>query len=58
MRQRREDDARVAWEKALDEDPPEHEVWYGYAELCLFLGREEDYLARPAGLACEVRRDE
>jgi eukaryotic-like serine/threonine-protein kinase len=44
IRQGRLDDARVAWEKALDESPPRQEVWYGYAELCLFLGREEEYL--------------
>ena len=43
LRQVRWDDARIAWAKALDEGPPEHEDWYGYAELCLFLGRESDY---------------
>ena len=37
-------DAWVAWETALDDDPSEHDAWYGYAEFCLFLGREEDYL--------------
>jgi serine/threonine-protein kinase len=40
---------RAAWEKVLERDPPDHDSWYGYAELCLFLGREEDYrLARQA----------
>jgi len=34
---------RAAWHKALQHNPPQHEAWYGYAELCLFLGREEDY---------------
>jgi serine/threonine-protein kinase len=34
---------RAAWEKLLKRDPPDHESWFGYAELCLFLGREEDY---------------
>jgi serine/threonine-protein kinase len=34
---------RAAWEKYLERDPPDHDSWYGYAELCLFLGREEDY---------------
>ncbi len=52
MRQGRDDDARIAWGKALDEDPSEHDAWYGYAELCLYLGREEDYLhARRALIA-------
>src|SRR5262249_60886367 len=37
------EEVRAAWEKHLEHDPPDHESWYGYAELCLFLGREEDY---------------
>ncbi len=37
------EEARAAWEKSLERDPPEHEAWYGYAELCLFLGNEEAY---------------
>src|SRR5262249_53566182 len=24
-------------------DPLEHNAWFGYAELCLFLGREDEY---------------
>ena len=52
MRQGRADEARVAWEKALDASPAGHDAWYGYAEFCLFLGREEDYRrARRALLA-------
>jgi serine/threonine-protein kinase len=35
--------ARVAWAKTLARDPPDHGAWFGYAELCLFLGREDDY---------------
>jgi eukaryotic-like serine/threonine-protein kinase len=37
------EEARAAWEKILELDPPDHDSWYGYAELCLFLGREDDY---------------
>jgi serine/threonine-protein kinase len=37
------EEARAAWEKSVERDPPEHEAWYGYAELCLFLGNEEAY---------------
>ena len=37
------EEARAAWEKLLEPDPPDHDSWYGYAELCLFLGREDDY---------------
>jgi serine/threonine-protein kinase len=32
-----------AWKKALEADPPGHAAWFGYAELCLFLGREAEY---------------
>jgi serine/threonine-protein kinase len=34
---------RAAWEKLLEQNPPDHDSWFGYAELCLFLGREDDY---------------
>jgi tetratricopeptide (TPR) repeat protein len=37
------EDARAAWEKLLERDPAHHDPWYGYAELCLFLGRTDDY---------------
>jgi serine/threonine-protein kinase len=43
MRLGRLKDARVAWKAALEADPPDHDAWYGYAELCLFLGDEEEY---------------
>jgi serine/threonine-protein kinase len=43
MRQGRADEARVAWQAALQASPPEHAAWYGYAEYCLFLGEEEEY---------------
>jgi serine/threonine-protein kinase len=37
------DEARAAWEKLLELNPADHGSWYGYAEFCLFLGREDDY---------------
>src|SRR5439155_22654073 len=37
------EEARAAWEKFLERDPPDHESWYGYAQLCLFLGNEGAY---------------
>jgi tetratricopeptide (TPR) repeat protein len=43
MRQGRLEEARVAWQRALEGDPLDHNAWFGYAELCLFLGREDDY---------------
>ncbi len=43
IRQRRLAEARTAWQKAIDADPPEHAAWFGYAELCAFLGDEDDY---------------
>ncbi len=43
------EEARVAWERLLEEKPPDHQSWYGYAQLCLFLGKEREYrLARKA----------
>src|SRR5262249_54308899 len=32
------EEARAAWEKFLHRNPPEHEAWDGYAQLCIFLG--------------------
>jgi tetratricopeptide (TPR) repeat protein len=43
LRQGRREEARVAWETALYGNPLDHNAWYGYAELCLFLGREDEY---------------
>jgi serine/threonine protein kinase/tetratricopeptide (TPR) repeat protein len=34
---------RLAWQKELATNPPEHEPWFGYAELCLFLGENDEY---------------
>lgn len=51
VRQGRWDEARVAWATILAGDPPgHHDWWYGYAELCLFLGREDDYRAARTAL--------
>jgi serine/threonine-protein kinase len=43
FRMGRPEEARMAWEKALEAGPPEHDAWFGYAELCLFLGKIEEY---------------
>jgi tetratricopeptide (TPR) repeat protein len=52
MGQGRLEEARVAWQTALEANPVDHNVWHGYAELCLFLGREDEYRrARQALLA-------
>jgi serine/threonine-protein kinase len=34
---------RAVWQVQLLEDPPNHDDWYGYAELCLLLGFEDFY---------------
>jgi serine/threonine-protein kinase len=48
----RGDEARAAWQRSLEADPPEHEAWDGYPEFCLFFGREDEYRrARRALLA-------
>ena len=36
-------EARAAWKEELAADPPKHDDWFGYAELCLFLGDEAEY---------------
>jgi tetratricopeptide (TPR) repeat protein len=43
LRQGRLEEARVAWRTALEGDPLDHNAWFGYAELCLFLGRTDEY---------------
>jgi serine/threonine-protein kinase len=43
LREGRMEEARVAWKAALDTNPLDHNAWHGYAELCLFLGRKDDY---------------
>jgi tetratricopeptide (TPR) repeat protein len=41
--QARREEARVAWKTVLLGNPLDRNAWYGYAELCLFLGREDEY---------------
>ncbi len=43
LRQGRLEEARVAWRTALEGNPLDHNAWFGYAELCLFLGRQDEY---------------
>jgi serine/threonine-protein kinase len=43
MRQGRGQEVQAGWRKALEANPPGHDAWFGYAELCLFLGQEEEY---------------
>jgi serine/threonine-protein kinase len=43
IRQGRLDEALSAWQAALALKPDNHDAWYGYAELCLYLGREDRY---------------
>jgi serine/threonine-protein kinase len=43
MRQGRGQEVQLSWRKLLEGQPPEHDAWFGYAELCLFLGQQEEY---------------
>jgi serine/threonine-protein kinase len=43
MDQGKLEEARAAWEQILEQGPSYHDAWYGYAELCLFLGKEDAY---------------
>ncbi|HEY2588778.1 MAG TPA: hypothetical protein VGI81_23755, partial [Tepidisphaeraceae bacterium] len=36
-------EARAAWQEELAAHPPAHDEWFGYAELCLFLGDQDEY---------------
>jgi serine/threonine-protein kinase len=37
------EEVRLKWKKTLEADPAGHDAWFGYAELCLFLGDEAEY---------------
>jgi serine/threonine-protein kinase len=39
----RGEEVRREWKKSLEADPPRHDAWFGYAELCLFLGNVAEY---------------
>jgi serine/threonine-protein kinase len=39
----RAEEARYEWERELALGPAEHDAWYGYAELCLFLAKDAEY---------------
>jgi serine/threonine-protein kinase len=39
-------EVQAAWREQLDAGPPNHDVWFGYAELCLFLYETEYRRAR------------
>src|SRR5262249_26963759 len=43
MRQGREREVQTQWRTALEANPPGHDAWFGYAELCLYLGPTEEY---------------
>jgi len=43
MQRGRLEDVRQVWEQALELRPSKHDDWYGYAELCAYLGRKEEY---------------
>jgi eukaryotic-like serine/threonine-protein kinase len=43
LRHGRGQEALEGWRKVLEANPPEPDAWFGYAELCLFLGQHEAY---------------
>jgi eukaryotic-like serine/threonine-protein kinase len=43
LRLGRGEEVRLIWKNTLDANPPEYDAWDGYAELCLFLGHEDEY---------------
>jgi serine/threonine-protein kinase len=43
MRQGRGQEVLAEWRTDLDANPPGHESWFGYAELCLYLQQPDEY---------------
>jgi tetratricopeptide (TPR) repeat protein len=39
----RMEEGRATWERLLETNPPDHDTWNGYAQLCLHLGNEPAY---------------
>jgi serine/threonine-protein kinase len=37
------EEGRVVWEKFLEANPPDHDSWNGYPQLCLYVGNERAY---------------
>jgi eukaryotic-like serine/threonine-protein kinase len=37
------EEARAIWEQMLAGNPPDHDQWYGYAQLCLMLRKDDEY---------------
>jgi serine/threonine-protein kinase len=37
------EEARLIWQKNLRRDPFDHASWFGYPQLCLFLGNEAEF---------------
>ena len=45
----RRNEVWAEWQRFLRSKPADHNAWFGFAELCLFLGRKEEYeVARQA----------
>jgi serine/threonine-protein kinase len=49
------EDARATWAKALRAGTPEHDAWFGYAELCLFLGKKDEFRSARTELLARFR---
>jgi serine/threonine-protein kinase len=46
-------EVRADWREELAARPPAHDDWFGYAELCLFLGDEAEYRRARHGLLAQ-----
>jgi serine/threonine-protein kinase len=55
LRQGRLEEAQAAWRKAIDAGPLEHDAWFGFAELCLFLGKMDEYQRARSELLARFR---
>src|SRR6202043_780642 len=50
-------EARSDWKEELAAHPPNHDDWFGYAELCLFLGDEAEYRRARSDLLAQFGTD-
>ena len=55
MRLGRGQEVRLDWRRLSTPTRPSHDAWYGYAELCLFLGHARRVSPRPPRLARSLR---
>jgi serine/threonine-protein kinase len=49
------EEARTVWKTALESHPTEHDTWFGYPELCLFLDNRDEFRWARSELLAQFR---